>query len=492
MQRSLTGPLGTWGATNIRFLFGFPFSILFFAVVVAATGDHVPWPTAAFWPWLLLGALSQIVATGLMLLAMNDRSFVVTTAYLKTEAIQTAIFGFVFLGDHLTLLKVIAILIATVGVVITALRPGGEKGFADLKPTMLGLVAAAAFALSAVGFRGAIIMVPGVSFVTAASYTLVFGLFVQTLVLTIYLLLRAPDVLKKILGLWKPSMLAGFMGAFASQFWFLAFALTAAANVRTLALVEVLFAQGVAYYSFKQPLSARELVRHRADRDRRGAVGGGAQRLNGDQHRAGGDQGDAEPAVQRGPFAEKDHAEQRHQHDAQFVDRRHQRRRPKLQRAEIAEPRRAGAEPGQHQEDPALGRDRAGLSELTGREQDQRQADQHDDGADQGREIGIDVLDADLGEDRGQRGEHGGQQGPDQPGRKRVGAHQEVFNIAKAVIARSEATKQSILFVRIDGLLRFARNDAARQFRSSGSTGSGDTSTPSSISARASSGEASP
>jgi drug/metabolite transporter (DMT)-like permease len=141
-------------------------------------------------------------------------------------------------------LKVVAILIATIGVVITALRPGGEKNFADLKPTLLGLVAAAAFALS---------------FVTAASCTLVFGLFVQTLVLTIYLLARAPEVLRKILGLWRPSLLAGFTGAFASQFWFLAFALTAAANVRTLALVEVLFAQGVAYYSFKQPLSAREL-----------------------------------------------------------------------------------------------------------------------------------------------------------------------------------------------------------------------------------------
>jgi drug/metabolite transporter (DMT)-like permease len=259
MQRQLTGPLGTWGATNIRFLFGFPFSVLFFAVVMAVTGDHVTWPTSAFWPWLLLGALSQIVATGLMLLAMNDRSFVVTTAYLKTEAIQTAIFGFVFLSDHLTALKVIAILIATIGVIITALRPGGAKGFADLKPTVLGLVAAAAFALSAIGFRGAIITVSGVSFVTAASYTLVFGLFAQTLVLTVYLLVRAPGVLKAILGLWKPSMLAGFMGAFASQFWFLAFALTAAANVRTLALVEVLFAQAVAYYSFKQPLSVREL-----------------------------------------------------------------------------------------------------------------------------------------------------------------------------------------------------------------------------------------
>lgn len=258
MQRSLTAPLGTWGATNIRFLFGLPFSLVFFAVVIAFTGDPVPWPVVAFWLWLLLGALCQIVGTGLMLLAMNDSSFVATTAYLKTEAIQTAIFGFVFLGDHLTWLKVVAILIVTLGVIVTALRPAGARGFAELKPMVLGLVAAACFALSAVGFRGAIIAVPGVSFVTAASYTLVLGLVVQTAVLTAYLLLRAPEVPKRILRLWRPSLFAGFLGAFASQFWFLAFALTAAANVRTLALVEVLFAQAVSYYSFKQPLSMRE------------------------------------------------------------------------------------------------------------------------------------------------------------------------------------------------------------------------------------------
>jgi drug/metabolite transporter (DMT)-like permease len=260
MQRQLTGPLGTWGATNIRFLFGFPFSLVFFAIVLLATGDQVAWPGAAFWPWLLLGALSQIAATGLMLAAMTDRSFVVTTAYLKTEAIQTAIFGFVFLGDHLTWLKVTAILVATFGVVITALRPGGDKGFGSLRPTLMGLAAAAGFALSAVGFRGGIIAVPNVSFVTAATYTLVFALGVQTLVLSVYLLARAPNVLREIIKLWRPSMLAGFTGALASQFWFLAFALTAAANVRTLALVEVLFAQAVAHYSFKQPLLPRELA----------------------------------------------------------------------------------------------------------------------------------------------------------------------------------------------------------------------------------------
>src|SRR5262249_22890390 len=188
MQRPLTKPLGTWGATNIRFLFGFPFSVIFFVVVVLVSGDHVPWPTPAFWPWLLLCALSQIIATGLMLGAMNDRSFVLTTADLKTEAIQTAIFGLVFRGHHLTWLHVFAIVIATVGVVTTGLRPGAENGFAEVRPTIIGLVSAAAFALSAIGYRGAIITVPGVSFVTAASYTLVWGLFVQTVVLTIYLL----------------------------------------------------------------------------------------------------------------------------------------------------------------------------------------------------------------------------------------------------------------------------------------------------------------
>src|SRR5689334_21683518 len=260
MQRSLTKPLGTWGATNIRFLFGFPFSLLFLGVVLVATGDHIGMPPAVFWPWLLLGALSQIVATGLMLLAMNDRSFVATTAYLKTEAIQTAVFGFIFLGDHLTPAKMAAILIATIGVIITALRPGGEKGLAEFRPTVLGLAAAATFALSAVGFRGAIIAVEGVSFVTAASFTLVLGLFLQTLILTIYLLARAPEVLQKIIALWRSSMFAGFMGAFSSQFWFLAFALTAAANVRTLALVEVLFAQAVSHYQFKQRASAREVA----------------------------------------------------------------------------------------------------------------------------------------------------------------------------------------------------------------------------------------
>ncbi len=272
MQRGLTKPLGTVGATHIRFLFGFPFSLLFLAVVLAATRAPLPTPADGFWPWLLLGALSQIGATALMLAAMTERSFVVTTAYIKTEPVQAALFGFAFLGDALAPLKLIGIVVATLGVVVTALWPGGGKGgvegraeeramgFGSLRPTLLGLASAAGFALSAVGYRGAILALDAASFVVAATSTLVCGLLLQTIVLSVYLVLFDRHALIAIIRLWKPSMFAGFMGAFASQFWFLAFALTAVANVRTLALVEVLFAQAVALISFKQPLSARELT----------------------------------------------------------------------------------------------------------------------------------------------------------------------------------------------------------------------------------------
>jgi uncharacterized membrane protein len=67
-------------------------------------------------------------------------------------------------------------------------------------------------------------------------------------------------VLGAIFRAWRPSLFAGFMGALASQFWFLAFALATAASVRTLALVEVLFAQAISSILFRQPVSAREAI----------------------------------------------------------------------------------------------------------------------------------------------------------------------------------------------------------------------------------------
>jgi drug/metabolite transporter (DMT)-like permease len=259
MQRELTAKLGTVGATHVRFLFGFPFAIVFLAGVLLATGYAPPQPGLKFWPWVLLGAFAQILATALMLAAMNDRSFVVTIAYIKTEAVQAAVFGLIFLGDAVTPAMVVAIVVATAGVVLMSFKSGvALQG--GLRPTLLGLAAGAMFALSATGYRGAILSLDHQSFVLAATYTVTVGLVLQAAVLTFYLAVRQRAVLVAIARAWRPSLFAGLMGASASEFWFLAFALTSVANVRTLALVEVLFAQAISYFIFKQATTRREAL----------------------------------------------------------------------------------------------------------------------------------------------------------------------------------------------------------------------------------------
>src|SRR6195256_5141239 len=80
MQRELTQSLGTVGATHVRFLFGFPFALMFLMVASLASGLPLPRPGSKFWLWVLGGAFTQILATALMLAAMNKRSFVVATA----------------------------------------------------------------------------------------------------------------------------------------------------------------------------------------------------------------------------------------------------------------------------------------------------------------------------------------------------------------------------------------------------------------------------
>src|SRR5688572_32551145 len=77
MQRELTATLGTVGATHVRFLFGFPFALIFLAGVCVVTGSGLPTPSLDYWPWIAVGLVGQVVATALMLAAMNDRSFVV-------------------------------------------------------------------------------------------------------------------------------------------------------------------------------------------------------------------------------------------------------------------------------------------------------------------------------------------------------------------------------------------------------------------------------
>jgi drug/metabolite transporter (DMT)-like permease len=256
MQRELTATLGTVGATHVRFLYGLPFGILFCLTTLSISGASMPRLHQDMLTWTTIGAVSQIVATGLLLAAMREKSFVVVTALSKTEPVHVALFGLAVLGDRITPGLAAAIAMATAGVVLVS-WPRDKAEWAA-RPVLMGLVSASFFALSAIGFRRAILSLDGANFVVNASTTLVVGLAIQVLVLTSYLLLFDRAVLPALLRAWRPSVKAGFMGAFASQMWFCAFAVQSAAMVRTLALVEVLFAHLISRNLFKQSLASRE------------------------------------------------------------------------------------------------------------------------------------------------------------------------------------------------------------------------------------------
>ncbi|HWL62350.1 MAG TPA: DMT family transporter [Steroidobacteraceae bacterium] len=260
MQSGLTRSLGVLGATQVRFLFGLPFALLLLAAAALFTQSMLPAISMRFLLFTAGGAVMQILATALLLRAMHGGSFSVVTALSKTEAVQIAVFGLLILGDELSLLRSVAIVVATLGVVLMAVKPGEKWTAAGIAPVLLGVASGGCFALAAVGFRGGILALEDGGYWLRATYTLAWSLGIQALLLGLWMLTVAREALAGSFRLWRQSVLAGLMGALASQFWFLGFSLTSAANVRTLGLVEVLFAWGVGHHVMRQRVAPRAAV----------------------------------------------------------------------------------------------------------------------------------------------------------------------------------------------------------------------------------------
>jgi drug/metabolite transporter (DMT)-like permease len=279
LQRSLVAQVGTVGATHVRFMFGLPFALVFLALIGLATQDQAGAGLSAafashnakFWLALICGAIFQILATAFMLSAMEKQSFVVVTAIVKMEPLLVALFGVLIIGDHLSLSAWAAIAIATGGVLMfswpksmggTAFTERGAGLRSALLPALVpGLISAICFAISVTGFRGAVVGLDiQTPFYVRAILVLALGQIIQTSLLSLWLRLREPGRLSQLLGAWKPSLIAGFFGATASAFWYMAFGVETAAKVRTLGLIEILFALVVSKQIFKQQTTALQLL----------------------------------------------------------------------------------------------------------------------------------------------------------------------------------------------------------------------------------------
>ncbi|MCR5858186.1 DMT family transporter [Mesorhizobium sp. J428] len=264
-QKHLKGVMGTTGATFVRFGFGLPFAVLYTVILNRAGGYTFPAISAEFLGWVVVGGLTQIVATFLLVHLFSFRNFAVGTAYSRTEPAQAALFGLVFLGETVTAGTLMAIAVSVFGVMLisvahAALTLRNLVTTTFSRTALIGLASGTCFGISAVAYRAASLSLGGPTFAMQAAVTLLVVISFQTLIMALWMLARDRAELSRIAAAWKPSLFVGFVGASASFGWFMAMTLQQAAIVKALAQIEMIFTFASSVFFFKEKINRFETI----------------------------------------------------------------------------------------------------------------------------------------------------------------------------------------------------------------------------------------
>ncbi len=265
LQKHLKGKLGTTGATFVRFGYGVPFAVVYAAVLHFVFAQPLPAPTLTLLIAGALGGFAQIFGTFLLVYLFSFRNFAVGTAYSKTEPIQAALFGFLVLGEHVTLVSAGFILVGITGVIVISLSKAPLSWSAVRtsligRPALIGLASAAFFGASAVAYRTASLSLEGTGVAMQAAYALVYATAFQTFCMVIWMLWREPEQLRASVVAWRSAVWVGAAGVAGSIGWFTAMTLQNVAYVRALAQIELVFTFVASWLVFKEAIARSEIA----------------------------------------------------------------------------------------------------------------------------------------------------------------------------------------------------------------------------------------
>ena len=261
-QKKLQKNISNISSTYTRFLFGLPFVFIYFLFLYnySNTTFLVSNINLQFIFYCLIGGISQIIATFLLLKIFMTNNFSVATAYSKTEPIQAAFFGFILLSDPISFIGFIGILIGLIGIMITSIKKVNLSiNFFNLS-VFYGLLSGSLFGLAAVLFRGASHSLFSIDYILTSSFTLLIAIGIQTLILTIYILFKDIKQFYLLYLNWKDGLIVGFFGAFASICWFYAMSVQNVAYVRALGQIELIFTILASIFYFKEKIIKTEIL----------------------------------------------------------------------------------------------------------------------------------------------------------------------------------------------------------------------------------------
>jgi drug/metabolite transporter (DMT)-like permease len=265
LQKHLKNVMGTSGATFVRFGFGVPFAIMFLTFFMVWGNHSFPSFNQDFFFWVVIAAISQIIAQALLVHMFSYRNFAVGTAYSRTEPLQAALFGLLFLSEKASTAVLAAIAISMFGVMLisvarTDITP--KSIFASLysRTALIGLSSGAVFGIAAVAYRAASLSLEGPNFIIQAAITLTIAIILQSIIMIVWIYWQDRSELMRIRAAWKTGLIVGLVGASASFGWFMAMTLQQAALVKAVAQIEMIFTFISSVFIFKEKINRIEVI----------------------------------------------------------------------------------------------------------------------------------------------------------------------------------------------------------------------------------------
>lgn len=253
-QKQLSATVDVYGVTLARFLFGFPFAILYIFWLYQSHPIqlHANF-TPKFWLYIFIAGCSQILATILMVMLFKQKNYAVGVGLAKSEAILAALIGVLFLQEHLSFLGWVGVVIG--GVAVFLLSKGNQLKTLSLSTLTIGIGSGLSFAVTSLLVREASLELSTLPFLHRAAWVLLCVIGFQCISLLLYLVIFSPKTLKAMwqrIGLTFKVSVCSFM---ASLGWFSAMSMQSVAIVKTLGQIEVLFSLLISAYFFKEKLA---------------------------------------------------------------------------------------------------------------------------------------------------------------------------------------------------------------------------------------------
>ena len=255
-QKQLSTTVDAYGVTLARFIGATPLAVLYLlllyhfqpvnhSISISSFG-------ARFWLYIGMVAVSQILATVLMVKLFQQKNYAIGVGLAKSEAILAAIIGVAVLGVQLSWLGWMGVLVGAVAVFLLS----GARSMATLSwPTLwTGLASGLCFAIASLMVREASLELSQLPFLHRAGWVLLCAITLQNLLLLVWLSIKSPQTLtamRQRKGLTARVSLASFLGSLG---WFSAMSLQSVPLVKTLGQIEVLFTLLISLYFFKEKL----------------------------------------------------------------------------------------------------------------------------------------------------------------------------------------------------------------------------------------------